>query len=600
MMHHATATSTTAWIAAFISISIACATLGVEAQAQEQPYSPLLNVELIADGLVAPLDLTFAPNDDSGRRFIVDQNGLVFIMTLDNTILTDPFLNITDRVVLSSAFDERGLLGFAFHPNFLLENETSNNNKVYVLYSGERSTTGNICLDQNGTVPTSVDDGCPHQHTKRVSEFTLANTNSDDSDTSFMVNATSERVLFSMEWPGRKHNGGGLAFGPDGYLYFGLGDGGWVHGPTGADSALIGISPKLYFGDLIAQNLTEYFGKILRIDVDGGDDGGDLPYGIPTDNPFVDGDTGYPKEIFAWGFRNPYRISFDRNDYSADAGSTSNGYYSFFVSATAETFFEATYKVDGPGNYGWAIREGTQCIARGQPLVPPHTVSCNKDSDCPDEDSPQTITCGADGFCTCPDIDPILGELIHDPIIEYVNLAVHEHNESVALVEEGLLDAGLGRASVGGFVYRGSAIPWLYGKFVQGDFAIELLDGQIFVAEEGEAGELWNLKIAYVFNATDPIYSGFVKTIGQDADGELYAVTGAFAPTGLIGRVFKIVDASSAAPASTLAQPPTTVTPTTAPTTAPTSTSSAPATTSPTIHRIIISFGILAAACILG
>ena len=103
--------------------------------------SQLLNVELVADGLVAPLDLTFAPNNDSGRRYIVDQNGLILILTPENEVLMDePSLNITDRVVLSSAFDERGLLGVAFHP--------MNKSKVYALYSAERSSTQNICLDR--------------------------------------------------------------------------------------------------------------------------------------------------------------------------------------------------------------------------------------------------------------------------------------------------------------------------------------------------------------------------------------------------------------------------------------------------------------------
>jgi len=489
------------------------------------PSPPLLDVELVADGLVAPLDLTFAPNDDSGRRYIVDQNGLVFILTPNDDVLNDkPFLNITDRVILSSAFDERGLLGFAFHPNF------PTTNKVYTFYSAERTSTANICLDRNGTVP-SEPDGCPLQHSKRISEFALA---SDD-----LVDPSSERILFSMEWPGRKHNGGGLAFGPDGYLYIGLGDGGWVHGPSGGDNALYEISPQLYDADLIAQDMTRAFGKILRIDVDGGGEG--ASYGIPAENPFVGNGKGYPEEIYAWGFRNPFRISFDRQDY-IDGSSSSP--YPFFVSATAETLFESTYKIDGPGNYGWAIKEATRCIVRSQALIPPHTVPCTVDRDCPS--GVQTTTCGTDGYCTCTDVDPILGGPIRDPIIEYVNLAASEYNESAALVEEGLIDEGLGRASVGGFLYRGSAIPWLQGKFVQGDFALDLLDGQLFVAKEQmPEGSLWSLEQAYVFNASDPVYSGFVKSIGQDADGELYVVTGAFTPTGLIGRVFKIVDGSS-------------------------------------------------------
>ena len=186
---------------------------------------------------------------------------------------------------------------------------------------------------------------------------------------------------------------------------------------------------SIYDADLIAQNLTQYFGKILRINVDDGGDN-DL-YGIPPDNPFAGNDaTPYPPEIFAWGFRNPFRISFDRNDYNP-SNNTNTTFYPFYVSATAETLFESTYKVDEPGNYGWAIREGTRCIARSQPLVPPYTVNCTVDSDCPS--GPQTLTCGSNGMCTCMNMVPILGGPIHNPIVEYVNLAANEFNESAAL-----------------------------------------------------------------------------------------------------------------------------------------------------------------------
>ena len=148
-------------------------------------------------------------------------------------------------------------------------------------------------------------------------------------------------------------------------------------------------------------------------------------------------------------------------EMTTPACNSSSSFYPFFVSATAETLFESTYKVKGPGNYGWAIKEGTRCITRSQPLIPPYTVNCSADSDCPS--GPQITTCGSYGFCTCPNVDPILGGPIHDPIIEYVNLAANEYNESAALVGEGLIDEGLGRASIGGFLYRGlcnSLVEW--------------------------------------------------------------------------------------------------------------------------------------------
>jgi glucose/arabinose dehydrogenase len=461
---------------------------------------PQLGVELVAQGLVAPLDVTFAP-DGTRRRFIVDQTGVVLILTPDGRLLPTPFLDIRAQVVLQSAFDERGLLALAFHPQF------ASNGKLYVQYSAPRASP-NVCVDEEGTLPAEP-SGCPFQYTRRVSELVV----SADPD---RVDPASERVVFEIQWPGRKHNGGGLAFGPDGKLYIGLGDGGFIHGPRGIDDPF-GVDPDLLFGDLVAQDLGSLYGKILRIDVDRG-----VPYAIPADNPFL-GDDGIPDEIFAWGFRNPFRISFDRE-----------GDRAMYVSATADTLFEATYKVTQPGNYGWAIKEGTHCIVRTSAFLPPELIACSSDEQCPV--GPQVSTCGPSGFCTCPGVGG-LGEPIHDPVIEYLNFAVEDPRSRFP-------GEGVGRASLGGHVYRGSAIPWLRGRFVQGDFARNLLDGQIFVAKEAPRGQLWKLRRAFAFDPSDPVRSGFLKSIGQDADGELYAVTGNFTPTGLEGRIWKIIDAS--------------------------------------------------------
>jgi glucose/arabinose dehydrogenase len=437
---------------------------------------PQLDVELVADGLVAPLSLTFAP-DGSGRRFIVDQTGLVLIMTPEGRVLPTPFLDITDRVVLQSAFDERGLLELAFHPQF------ASNGKLYVQYSAPREGE-NICVNEDGLVPEDP-EGCPLQYTRRVSEFVVSSTDPD------RVDPATERVVFKIQWPGRKHNGGGLAFGPDGMLYIGLGDAGFVHGPSGADDPF-NVDPDLLFGDLLAQDLSSLYGKILRIDVDRGD-----AYGIPPDNPFVGVDE-IPDEIFAWGFRNPFRITFDRE-----------GDRAMYVSAPADTLFEATYRVTQPGNFGWAIKEGTHCFDRTSAFAPPETCA----------------TVGS------------LGEPIHDPIIEYLNFAVEDPRSQFP-------GNGFGRASLGGHIYRGEAIKWLRGRFVQGDFALNLLDGQILVAKPMPRRKLWKLRRAFVFDPSDPVRSGFMKSIGQDADGELYAITGNFTPSGLEGRIWKIIDAA--------------------------------------------------------
>ena len=117
-----------------------------------------------------------------------------------------------------------------------------------------------------------------------------------------------------------------------------------------------------------------------------------------------------------------------------------------------------------------------------------------------------------------PGVGP-LGEPIHAPIIEYLNFAVEDPRSRFP-------GQGFGRASLGGHMYRGQDIKWLRGRFVQGDFALNFLDGQILVAKEMPKGKLWKLRRAFVFDPSDPVKSGFVKSIGQDADGELYAVTG--------------------------------------------------------------------------
>jgi glucose/arabinose dehydrogenase len=487
------------WCAAAAALTLVHAP--ATAQANAQVNGPMLDVELVADGLVSPVDVTFAP-DGSGRRFIVDQTGLVLILPSQGKPLATPFLDISPRVIIQSAFDERGLLALAFHPQY------ASNGRLFVHYSAAREGP-NICVADDGKIPADA-AACPLQYTRVVSEFQIS---AQDPN---RVDASSERIVFKMAWPGRKHNGGGLAFGPDGMLYIGLGDGGFVHGPSGADDAFK-IAPALLFGDRLAQDLSTLYGKILRIDVDARQ-----PYAIPRDNPLV-GRAGVPGEIYAWGFRNPFRIAFDRA-----------GDRAMYVSAPAETLFEATYKVDAPGNYGWADKEGTYCLVRTSAYAPPATQICTIDAQCPS--GPQASSCSGQGVCTCSGMGAD-GERIREPIVEYLNASVDDARSRLSGV-------GFGKASVGGHIYRGRKIEWLRGQFVQGDFALNRLDGQILVAQEGPPGRLWPLRRAFMFTPGDAVKSGFLKSIGQDADGELYAVTGLFTPTGLRGRVWKIIDAA--------------------------------------------------------
>ncbi len=443
---------------------------------------PAVKLELVAQGLNAPLFLV-APPDGSGRRIIGDQIGLAMVMDRDGEILETPFLDLRDVLTpLLKAFDERGLLALAFHPRF------ADNGLLYVNYSAKRRAQSPF------TGKTA--------YTWRMSEFKVSATDPNQ------VDRNSERVLLEFDWVNRKHNGGGLAFGPDGFLYVGVGDGGGVHGvpdiyvPPKPDSKdpnrhaqeipedPFKIPERFHVYDRYAQDTQRLHGKILRLDIDRGHPG----YAIPKTNIFRGKSEGRD-EIYAWGFRNPFRLSFDRQG---------NG--DFFVSGVAEAFWEAIYLVDRPGNYGWAVREGSHCYDRTRAFDPP------------DE---------------CPRYDR-LGERLRDPIIEYPNWSVMRKESTVKATP-------LGTANVGGFMYRGTALPQLHGKFVFGDFSAKVMQpsGQIFMASPPAA-----------WRATWPItplaeIDVRVHSLGEDADGELYVLTTALGiPVGNSGKVWKLVPAN--------------------------------------------------------
>ena len=208
-----------------------------------------LYLEPVVDRLVSPLAVTHA-GDGSGRIFVLEQRGQIRIVR-DGQLLGDPFLNIGDRL---TAGGERGLLGLAFHPDF------PDDPRFFVNYTDLEGDTV-------------------------VSSF-AAEAGADRAD------GNSEVVLLRIDQPYPNHNGGALAFGPDGYLYISTGDGG-----SGGDPHDNG------------QRMDTLLGKILRIDVDGGS--GDAHYAVPPDNPFVDQSGALP-EIWHLGLRNPWRMSFDR------------------------------------------------------------------------------------------------------------------------------------------------------------------------------------------------------------------------------------------------------------------------------------------------
>lgn len=418
-----------------------------------------LALEPIAEGLTAPVHLE-EPADGSGRLFVVQQDGVVRVIGRDGQLAPQPLLDLRARMLpLEQGFEERGLLGFALHPQF------ARNGRVFATYSAP------------------LRRGAPEgwNHTRRVSEFSAR-----PGDLS-RVDASSERVLLELDWPSRKHNGGGLAFGPDGYLYIGLGDGGASHG-IGKKVLweAFNVPAEALVWDGLAQDRESLFGKILRIDVDRGFPG----YAVPPDNPFASG--GGRAEIWAWGFRNPYRVAFDR------AGSGE-----FFVTAVAETLWEAVYRVRGPGNFGWPLMEGAHCVDRLRPREPPER--------CPDRDA--------------------FGTRLEMPVLEYPNMQT-SHPETKLGVK------GVGTAVTGARLYRGRAIKPLAGLLVATDWSADFKrpSGQIFVARPGASGRLWQYERALRLDTR-------VVGLAEDRAGELYVLTNeTFGPYGKSGRVFRLVD----------------------------------------------------------
>ena len=253
------------------------------------PPNTTPNLQLITDGLVAPLSVSEAP-DNSKRLFIVDQVGKVWIMDSNGVKLTTPFIDLSSKIVgLSTSYDERGLLGLAFHPSY------KTNGRFYVFYTAPPRAGG-------------PQPGVSWNNLTRISEFKVSATDVNQAD------LATERVILEDDHPQLNHNGGTLAFGPDGYLYISIGDGG------AADDNAPGHVSDWYTvnaggnGQDLYHNL---MGNILRIDINNGN-----PYSIPADNPFVG--TAAKPEIFAFGFRNPYRFSFDKAGnhgcYMGDAG----------------------------------------------------------------------------------------------------------------------------------------------------------------------------------------------------------------------------------------------------------------------------------------
>ncbi|HEX7069612.1 MAG TPA: PQQ-dependent sugar dehydrogenase [Rhodothermales bacterium] len=328
-----------------------------------------------------PVDMQIAP-DGSNLLYVVQQAGtIVSFENRDDVSTSHIFMNITDRV--SRQDNEEGLLGLAFHPDY------AQNGEVYVYYSA------------------------PNPRRSVVSRFKAVNGT---------VDPGSEEVLLEVTQPFGNHNAGQMHFGPDGYLYIALGDGG-----SGGDPMENG------------QNLRTHLGKLLRIDVDG--TSGERSYAIPSDNPFAGNSEGYREEIFAYGLRNPWRFSFDR-----DTGV-------LWLGDVGQERFEEVNIIERGGNYGWDTAEASWCF---EPMQ-----DCNEDG-------------------------------LTRPIFSYA------HNE--------------GRSITGGYVYHGSTIPNLAGRYVYGDY----VSGKIWALHYDGSAATNQLLV----DTDIPITS-----FGQDRAGEVFVLS---------------------------------------------------------------------------
>lgn len=354
-----------------------------------------------------PIELVQA-YDGTNRLFVAQQRGLIYLF--DNTpavSVRKTFLNLSGKV--SPSGSELGLLGLAFHPDY------ENNRYFYVNYTFDSASA----------------------YFSRISRFTASSVNPDTA----LVG--TELILITLAQPFSNHNGGKVAFGPDGYLYISFGDGGSGGDPQGN-----------------GQNRSTLLGSILRINVDSSANGKN--YSIPNSNPFFGNSSGYKEEIYAYGLRNVWKFNFDIPTGKLWAGDVGQNAY------------EEIDLIENGKNYGWNKMEGFHC------------------------------------YGTCD----TTGKGFTRPVWEYT------HSSTVG-----------GLSITGGYVYRGSALPDLYGKYIYADY---------------QYGSVWALAYDGVNPATNVLLhdttnnSFFMSAFGIDQNNELFVLR--YGTT--IGEIFKIVNTS--------------------------------------------------------
>jgi len=433
----------------------------------------------IATNLAAP-DYAFSPPGDTNRLFVVEQNGLLWIIQ-NGVLLPTPALDISSRVapplVPSNPNDERGFLGLAFHPGF--NNPASPGYQTLYTYNSE-------VISAATNVTYVVPNGASNTYRNVVNEWKISTTNAN------VIDPTSRREVISFGKNAANHNGGTCTFGPDGYMYLALGDGGNAND--------VGPSHIVPGGN--AQNLSTPLGKMLRFDplnpalTPGSSDpiSTNGQYRIPTTNPFQG--PGQVPEIYAYGLRNPYRFAFDHVTGDLIEGDV------------GQNDVEEINRIVMGSNYGWAVKEGDFLFNQTNgPSGPAGTIGTPPGNRSPG--SPAGLT------------DPISGTL---GTLEY------DHNEGISIT--------------GGFVYRGTAIPELYGKYIFGDLALITtpvrVNGRLFYADL-QTGQIKAFPLSQ-FGGSAILPNGLtVHGFGQDADGEIYALVTNTSANGTGGIVYKLV-----------------------------------------------------------
>lgn len=429
------------------------------------PKGTTIALDTVATGLIAPNHVTHA-GDGTNRLFVVEQTGQIRLIN-NGVMQANPYLNASSLLVnLTPNFDERGLLGLVFHPDFE-SSGTPGFGKFYT-YTSEP-----VVLPETAdfTVPMPV--GAAFNNQAVVREWTV-----DPQLNEITGNlSTLSRELMRINDPQFNHNAGMLQFGPDGHLYIAIGDGGGANDNGNGHTA----------GSGNGQDRTNIFGNILRI-APLGNNSANGKYGIPGDNPFV-GDPAALDEIYAWGLRNPFRFAFDVDPATGLVTPQTTG--QLIAPDVGQGRIEEVNIIVAGGNYGWRLKEGSFFFNP--------TGSAVDDEPFPSIPIPS-------------EFDPI------DPVIEY------DHDEGISII--------------GGYVYRGSALPGLVGKYVFGDFSRSFgtPSGRLFYGDL-EKGDMFEFRLG---DADLPLGS-FVKGFGQDAQGELYLLVGQNGgPSGTTGRILRL------------------------------------------------------------